>query len=139
MLNLIDNKTDDHINFNNLNLKGNGRIGIDVDMKNGLNDTIAANTVTGDGKLIIDKVNILPDIHSTAKSLRFNIIQTDKDGKSPLFGKIGVNPNGGEAMGPIFKYGIGYDEATGQMLLVGKSGKTIQLTTLLLWLAQLAR
>lgn len=123
MLNLIDNKTDDHINFNNLNLKGNGRIGIDVDMKNGLNDTIAANTVTGDGKLIIDKVNILPDIHSTAKSLRFNIIQTDKDGKSPLFGKIGVNPNGGEAMGPIFKYGIGYDEATGQMLLVGKSGK----------------
>ncbi len=68
--------------------------------------------------LIIDKVNILPDIYSTAKTLRFNIIETDKSGNSPLFGKIRVNPNGGEeAMGPIiFKYGIGYDENSGQML-----------------------
>ena len=124
MLNLINNNTNDHINFGNLNLKGNGRLGIDVNMKNGLSDTIAANSVTGDGMLIIDKVNILPDIYSTAKTLRFNIIETDKSGNSPLFGKIGVNPNGGEAMGPIFKYGIGYDENSGQMLLVGKSGKT---------------
>ena len=60
-------------------------------------------SVTGDGMLIIDKVNILPDIYSTAKTLRFNIIETDKSGNSPLFGKIRVNPNGGEAMGPIFQ------------------------------------
>ncbi|MDE6138795.1 MAG: hypothetical protein K2F57_04925, partial [Candidatus Gastranaerophilales bacterium] len=119
MLNLINNHTNDHINFGNLNLKGNGRLGIDVDMKNGLSDTISANSVSGDGMLIIDKVNILPDIYSTAKTLRFNIIETDKSGNSPLFGKVAVNPNGGEAVGPIFKYGIGYDENSGQMLLVG--------------------
>lgn len=107
MLNLINNQAN-NVNFGNLYLNGDGgRLGLDVNMINGEHDTIAANSVTGDGKLIIDKVNVLYDNRDLTPVTMFDIVQKDSDGNSPLLGRVELNPNTAtEAYGPIFRYGV---------------------------------
>lgn len=124
MLNLINNQAN-HVNFGNLNLNGDGgRLGLDVNMINGEHDTIAANSVTGDGKLIIDKVNVLYDNRDLTPVTMFDIVQKDADGNSPLLGRVELNPNTAtEAFGPIYRYGVEYRPETGQMLFSGAGGK----------------
>ncbi len=125
MLNLANNSAGDSVNFGNLHMDGNGRLGLDVDMSTGKNDTFAANTVTGDGKLLIDKINIMPGKNANTTDMSFNIIDANGADKSPLIDVIQLNPNTAtEAYGPIFKYGANYDPATGQMMLSGGPGKT---------------
>ncbi|MCM1010082.1 MAG: hypothetical protein NC390_04275 [Fusobacterium sp.] len=124
MLNLINNQANS-VNFGNLYLDGNGgRLGLDVNMINGEHDTIAANSVTGDGKLIIDKINVLYDNRDLKPVTMFDIVEKDADGNSPLLGKVELNPNTAtEAYGPIYRYGVEYKPETGQMLFSGAGGK----------------
>lgn len=125
MLNLANNKASDRVNFGNLYMDGNGSLGLDVDMKSGQSDIIAATTVTGDGKLSIDKINILPDANANFTSMKFDFIEKDENGDSPLLDVVELNPyNGAEALGPIFRYGAKYDPATGQIILAGGAGKS---------------
>ena len=125
MLNLANNNAADKVNFGNLYMDGNGSLGLDVDMKSGQSDMIAAATVTGDGKLSIDKINILPDINANFTSMKFDFIEKDENGDSPLLDVVELNPyDGVEALGPIFRYGAKYDPATGQIILAGGAGKT---------------
>lgn len=125
MLNLANNNPTDKVNFGNLYMDGNGKLGFDIDMKSGLNDTIAAETVAGDGKLSIEKINILPDKNANFTNMKFNFIETDENGSSPLLDVVELNPNSAsEVLGPIFKYGTNYNPATGQIILSGGPGST---------------
>lgn len=124
MLNLINNQANS-VNFGNLYLDNNGaRLGLDVNMINGEHDSIAANSVSGDGKLIIDRVNVLYDNKDLKPVTTFDIIEKDSDGNSPLLGKVELNPNTAtEAYGPIYRYGVEYKPETGKMLFSGAGGK----------------
>ncbi len=124
MLNLINNQAN-YVNFGNLYLNGDGgRLGLDVNMINGEHDTIAANSVTGDGRLIIDRVNVLFDKKDLNPVTMFDIVEKDESGNSPLLGRVELNPNTAtEAYGPIYKYGVEYKPETGQMILAGAGGK----------------
>lgn len=120
MLSVANNSTNDRINLGNVNLAGNGRLGMDVNMQSGASDKFAAESVSGNGKLTVDNINLIIDKYSTKESMSFNIIDTDENGDSPLFGKLDVNPDAArEAMGAIFRYGATYDSKTGQMILTG--------------------
>lgn len=125
MLNLANNNATDKVNFGNLHMDGNGSLGLDVDMKTGQSDTIAAATVTGDGKLSVDKINVLPNSNANVTSIKFDFIEKDENGNSELLDVIELNPNSGaDALGPIFRYGATYDPETGQIILAGSAGKT---------------
>ena len=120
MLSVANNNANDRINLGNVNLVGNGRLGMDVDMQSGTSDKFAAETVSGNGKLTVDNINLIIDKNSTKESMAFNIIDTDENGNSPLFGKLDVNPDAaGDTLGAIFKYSAAYDSKTGQMILTG--------------------
>lgn len=121
-LNLANNSATDKINFGNLHMDGNGKLGIDVDMNTGLSDTIAANTVTGDGKLSLDSINLLPNNNANQASIKFDFIEKDETGNSPLLDVIELNTNT-SALGPIFKYGADFDPTTGQLILSANADK----------------
>lgn len=124
-LNLVNNSATDRVNFGNLYMDGNGKLGLDIDMKTGMSDTIAAASVSGDGKLIINNLNILPDKNPSATSFKFDFIEKDENGNSPLLDVVELNlDNRAEVLGPIFRYGANYDPHTGQIVLAGSAGKT---------------
>lgn len=127
MLSLINNNANDRVDFGNLYMDGNGQLGLDVNMNTGASDTIAASTVTGDGKLTVSNINILPNKNTTATSMKFDFIEKDENGNSPLLDVVQLDPNNGaSALGAIYKYGVNYDPKTGQLVLSGGAGKTMK-------------
>lgn len=124
-LNLANNSATDKINFGNLHMDGNGKLGIDIDAKTGLSDMIAAETVNGDGKLIVDNINVMFDKNTNITSMKFDFVEKDEKGNSPLLDVVELNlSEKTEVLGPIFRYGANYDPKTGQIILAGSAGKT---------------
>ncbi len=124
-LNLINNSATDKVDFGNLHLDGNGRIGIDIDANSGFIDMIAAKNVDGDGKLIVDNINVIFDKNTNPTLMKFDFIEKDEKGNSPLLNVVALDLNKKtEVLGPIFKYGANYDPVTGQIILAGSAGKT---------------
>lgn len=118
-INLINNNPNDKVNFGNLNLNGTAKVGIDVDSISGLNDKIGAQSVTGDGKILIDDVNIMS---MTDAAAQFDIISLDETTKdSPLLGLVEMSPDAVDVESPIFRYKASFDSNTGRMSLVSGS------------------
>ncbi len=114
-VNLVNNNPTDVVNFGNLNLEGTAKLGIDIDAKNNLNDKIGAASVTGDGKILIDNVNIMSLANGTTQ---FDIITLDEATKdSPLLGLVELSPDIKNITSPIFKYQAEFDSNTGIMSL----------------------
>lgn len=122
-INLANNNPNDIVNFGNLNLDGDARLGLDVDGKNKLNDKIAALSVNGDGKILIDNVNIM-SLPAGAGKAEFDIITlADGQDASPLLGLVELSSDAKNVMSPIFKYQAEFDSNTGIMTLAsGSSG-----------------
>lgn len=115
-INLANNNPNDVVNFGNLNLDGNAKLGIDLDGKNNLSDKIGAISVTGDGKILIDNINVMS--YGSDKST-FDIITLDEATKdSPLLGLVELSPEAKKVISPIFKYQADFDSNTGVMSLV---------------------
>ncbi len=122
MLSLINNQANS-VSLGNVVLDGNGKLGLDVNLMTGESDKIAADSVSGEGKLIIDDVNIITDSNVQIESMGFDVISLDKDGYSPLFGRVDVSPNAArQAMGPIMKYGVTFNPENGRMTLSSLAG-----------------
>ncbi len=120
-VNLINNNPNDVVNFGNLNLDGNARLGLDIDGANKLNDKIAALSVNGDGKIIIDNVNIM-SLPAGAGKTEFDIITlADAQDESPLLGLVELGSDAKNVMSPIFKYEADFDPNTGIMTLASGS------------------
>lgn len=120
-VNLINNNPNDVVNFGNLNLDGNAKLGIDVDGRNKLNDKITALSVSGDGKILIDNVNIM-SLPTGAGSAQFDIITlADGQDASPLLGAVELSSDAKNVMSPIFKYQADFDSNTGIMTLASGS------------------
>ncbi len=118
-INLANNNPNDVVNFGNLDLDGNAKLGIDLDGKNNLSDKIGAISVTGDGKILIDNINVMS--YGSGKST-FDIITLDEATKdSPLLGLVELSPEAKKVMSPIFKYQADFDSNTGVMSLVSGS------------------
>lgn len=114
-INLANNNPNDVVNFGNLNLDGTAKLGIDIDAKNSLNDKIGALSVTGDGKILIDNINIMS---TTNGAVQFDVITLDEaTNDSPLLGLVELSPEAKNVMSPIFKYQADFDSNTGVMSL----------------------
>lgn len=121
-INLINNNPTDNINFGDLNLSSNANLGIDADIANGASDKIAATSVTGDGKIVIDNINI-SSLNPTSTGGEFSVITLDELGDSPLLGHVEMaGGNNQESMGPIYKYASSFDPNTGMIKLSSLGG-----------------
>ena len=119
-LSLINNSAEDNVNFGNLHLDGNARIGIDIDATRGRSDKFGADSLTGEGKIIIDNINLTALGDPTLANMNFEVISLDVDNGSPLIGNVELGSSSGtEVLGPIYKYKSSYNPATGMMSLNG--------------------
>ncbi len=120
-LDLVNGSATDNVNLGNLTLNGDAKIGIDANLANGTGDKINAADVKGDGKIVIDNINVI----STSKAQgEFSVITLDENGNSPLLGKVEIaGGNSGTAMSPIYKYQTQFNPETGVVSMAG-GGKT---------------
>lgn len=95
-----------NLNFDELTLNGNIGLYIDVDLKNAIADTIAANTVSGAGHFILgaDSINVVSD------SLLKNTIVRIADGAVAKGNRIRLSNNARTVMGPIQRHDVTYSD-----------------------------
>lgn len=116
-LDLVNGSAADKVNLGNLTLNGDAKLGIDANLASGASDKIAAVTVAGDGKVVIDNVNVLP---SSKAQGEFSVITLDENGNSPLLGKVEMaGGNSGTASSPIYNYKTKFNPDTGVMSMAG--------------------
>ncbi len=95
-------------NLGNLNLDGNLLTTIDADLAEGQMDKLSANSVSGEGKITVDAFNVLSDaLDETPVELNL----TDDTLKS----HVGLGANANEAFSKIYKYGVTYDDQSGDV------------------------
>lgn len=97
------------LNFNDLTLNGTTNLAVDVDMNNGVMDTISASSVNGDGKINVNQFNL------TSETNNPNIIIDFAD--ETIRDHVGTDISSIE--GKIFKYNVGYNPETGQFNFAG--------------------
>ncbi len=95
-------------NLGNLNLNGNLLTTIDADLAERQMDKLSANSVDGDGKITVEAFNVLSDaLDETPVELNL----TD----DTLKGHVGLGANANEAFSKIYKYGVTYDDQSGDV------------------------
>ena len=121
-LNLANGSATDNVNFGNLTLESDAKIGIDANLSKGMSDKIGAESVSGDGKVVIDNVNVLDA--SSGANAEFDVITLDENNDSPLLGRVEMaGGNKGTTYSPIYKYKTEFNPETGKMTMAG-GGKT---------------
>lgn len=110
----LRNSSTSVIDIGNLILNGgSAHLGLDVDLRNKTGDFITADSVSGSGNLLIKHLNIYSD------GFLPNTLISVVDTKGGLSQKVTLDESLKTALGPIYRYQVSYNQATGQLNFIG--------------------
>ena len=110
----LRNSVMDTISLGNVNLlSGVSNLAIDVDLANNTGDFINANSVKGDGSLLIKDITVLSDTYYPGTTI------PTIDTESGLSQKVSLDSSLSKVMGPIYQYEVTYDKLTGNLSFAG--------------------
>ena len=109
----LRNSVMDSIGLGNVTLAGTSNLGIDVDLANSKSDFIDANSVKGDGNLVIKHMTVLSDTYYPGTTVH------SIDDLSGLSQKVSLDSSLSRVMGPIYQYEVTYDKNTGNLHFAG--------------------
>ncbi len=108
----ISNNVSQDIDFGNLTLSTDLNVDIDIDLINDTTDNFNATSVSGGGKIIIDKINVFSALHDSMPKLDFQIandvLKDSIDISSTTISSV-------TGISEIENYLLGYNNATGTL------------------------